>query len=472
MENLLMGIDIGTSACKVTLFNRRGTPVAAASETYATDYPKQGWAEQNPDDWWTAVCKALKSIWNESSINPASVAGVGIDGQSWAAVAVDKDGGVLCPSPLWMDTRAADICAELDKAIGKDNIYSVCGNPLQPTYTTPKILWIKKNLPDVYSKAEFILQSNSFIVYRLTGGVSQDLSQGYGLHCFNLRKGVYEFDLCGEMGIKKSLLPEVVPCHHVVGTVTKAAAAACGTLGAGVLKTGQTQIQGGQAGGMSICTDKYNSSPKLITGFHVVPGHWLVQGGTVGGGGVLRWFRDEFSADESFDTLTAPANDVNAGSDGLVFLPYMAGERSPIWDEKAKGVYYGLDYTKTKAHFVRAAMEGVAFSVRHNIEVAENAGAYAKDMYAMGGAANSPLWMQIKADILKKQINVPSSDTATTLGAAMLAGIATGIYNNFDEAVSETVSVKHRYEPDGGNFGVYDKNYKMYRQLYEQLSIR
>ena len=486
MEQLLLGIDIGTSACKVTLFKRDGEPIASASKSYNTYNPKPGWAEQNPDDWWSATCEAVTALWEQTAVNPASVTGVGIDGQSWAAVAIDKQGRVLCPSPLWMDTRAGDICAEVKRTIGEEYIFNLSGNPFQPTYTTPKILWLKRNLPDVYAKTAYILQSNSFIVYRLTGKVSQDLSQGYGLHCFDLRRGAYDFAFCREIGINPAILPEIVPCHHIVGHVTGEAAAACGltegtpvvaggldaacgTLGAGVIHKGQTQVQGGQAGGMSISTDEYNSSPVLITSFHVIPGHWLVQGGTVGGGGVLRWFREQFGKEESFDQLTAQAEVIAPGSDGLVFLPYMAGERSPIWDEKAKGVFYGLDYTKTKSHFIRAALEGVAFSIRHNLEAAAEAGTHAEEMRAMGGAANSPLWMQIKADVMGKPIYVSSSDTATTLGAAMLAGAATGLYSSFEEAVSETVTVKSRYEPNSGNAEAYEKNYIVYRKLYEQL---
>jgi len=486
MEQLLLGIDIGTSACKVTLFKRDGAPVATASESYNTYYPKPGWAEQNPEDWWTASCKAVRSLWKQTEINPASVSGVGIDGQGWAAVAVDREGDVLCPSPLWMDTRAREICAELGKSIGSARIFDVSGNPFQPTYTTPKILWLKRHMPDVYAKTAYILQSNSFIVYRLTGAVCQDLSQAYGLHCFNLRSGEYDLALCEEMGIKPSLLPEIVQCHQIVGKVTKEASmacglvegtpvvaggldAACGTLGAGVIHSGQTQVQGGQAGGMSIATNQYKMSPVMINGFHVVPDLWLVQGGTVGGGGALRWFREQFGKGESFDQLTALAETIEPGTDGLVFLPYMAGERSPIWDKNAKGVFYGLDYSKTKAHFVRAVLEGVAFSLRHNLEAAAEAGTHAKEMQAMGGAANSPLWMQIKADVTGKPISVSSSDTATTLGAAILAGVATGMYDNFQEATSETVSIKRRYEPDKNNAAIYNERYTMYRKLYQQL---
>ena len=484
VEPLILGIDIGTSACKAALFKKDGTPIAIASASYPTAHPRPGWAEQAPDDWWHGVCKALHILWEKE--DPQSVVGVGIDGQSWAAVAVDDAGNVLCPSPIWMDTRASQICDRLGRTIGTDKIFAVSGNPLSPSYTLPKVLWYKEHWPDTYAKMSHVLQCNSFIVYRLTGALTQDLSQGYGLHCFDLQSGTYHTALCEEMGINPKILPEIMPCHHIAGTITKEAAEACGlpvgipvvaggldaacaTLGVGVLQSGQAQLQGGQAGGMSICTPEYKVSPALITSYHVIPGHWLVQGGTVGGGGVLRWFKEKFGNNEDFGQLTAQAEEIPPGSDGLVFLPYMAGERSPIWDKNAKGMYYGLDYTKTKAHTIRAAMEGVAFSIRHNMEVAAKVGVTPNEMRAMGGAANSALWMQIKADIVGKRIYVPSSDTATTLGAAILAGVAVGLYEDFDDAVTRTVTIKRAFEPNPENYEVYNKNYFIYRELYERL---
>lgn len=259
-------------------------------------------------------------------------------------------------------------------------------------------------------------------------------------------------------GIEPGLLPDIVPCHAPVGNVTAQAAAltglrigtpvvaggldaACGTLGAGVVQAGQTQEQGGQAGGMSLCMDTCRMDPALILGAHVVPELWLLQGGTVGGGGAMNWFEREFGAEEralarkngtnSFVELDRQAERIPAGSEGMVFLPYLAGERSPIWNAQAKGVFYGASFATGRTHFARAVMEGVAYSLRHNLEVAEKAGAKAGVLRAMGGAANSRLWTQIKADVTGKTIEVPSSDTATALGAAILAGMGTGVYESF-----------------------------------------
>lgn len=496
MGEYLLGIDIGTSACKAAVFDSGGKVVAAECREYGIYRLKQDWAEQNPEDWWNAARCAVKALMAKSRIKAREISGIGVDGQSWAAVAVDKQGRALANTPIWMDSRTAGICEELNERIGDDQIFSLSGNSLQPFYTTAKILWYERNLPEVYRKTDKILQSNSYIVYRLTGQVSQDLSQGYGIHCFDMKKGSWDDPMCKELGIQRGMLPELFPCHKVIGTVTKKAAqecglcegtpvvaggldAACGTLGAGVIHSGETQEQGGQAGGMSICTDSYKADPRLILSYHVVPDKWLLQGGTTGGGGVMQWLEREFADYEreeakrfgktSMDLMNDNAEGISAGSDGLIFLPYMSGERSPIWNPNAKGVYYGLDFAKTKEHFIHAAMEGVAFSLKHNLDVAEEAGAQVEVLKAMGGSANSLLWTQIKSDVTGKPIVVPSSDTATTLGAAILAGVGVGIYKDFEEAVRRTVVNKRYHVPNEDNRRIYDKNYHTYLKVYENL---
>lgn len=486
MRKLLLGIDIGTSACKIAVFDVNGKVLAQANEGYQLYYPNPGWVEQNPDEWWEAICKGIQRVLAEGEIRPEEIAGIGIDGQSWSAIPVDKDGNCLANTPIWMDTRARDICARVNREIGAERIFKVAGNGFEPSYTTPKMIWFKEERPEIYEKTHLFLQSNSYIAYKLTGVYSQDKSQGYGIHFFNMESCTYDEDLAKDLGLSTDKVPEIYDCHQIVGEVTKEAAAktglavgtpvvaggldaACGTLGAGVYLPGQTQEQGGQAGGMSICEDTAKGHPKLILSTHVIPDLWLLQGGTVGGGGVLRWFKQELGADDSFDDLTAMADKIAPGSDGVLFLPYMAGERSPLWDPDAKGVFYGLDFSKTKGHMVRACMEGVAYSLKHNLDVAEEAGAEAKILRAMGGSANSFLWTQIKSDITGKTIVVPSSDTATTLGAALLAGVAVGMYRDYEEAVTLTVTETRRHEPNPENYEKYEKNYHTYLALYESL---
>lgn len=494
MRQVLLGIDIGTSACKAAAFAQDGRVLAQVLEEYGVTQPAPGYAQQDPEEWWTAVCKAIQALLRQ--VDPKEIAGVGIDGQSWSAIPVDAEGTVLCDTPIWMDTRASEICGRLREQFGEERLFSVCGNPLQPTYTLPKILWYREHLPQVYERAEKILQSNSFIAYRLTGVISQDLSQGYGLSCFHMKDLRWDKDLCRELGADPKLLPDLVPSHQVIGSVTAEAArltgllpgtpvaaggldAACGTLGAGVIDPGQTQEQGGQAGGMSLCMDRCVAHKQLILGAHVVPGRWLLQGGTVGGGGAVKWFEQEFCRAERemasqrgtspYYEMDLQAQAIAPGSEGLVFLPYMAGERSPIWDPKAKGVFYGMDFAKTRAHFIRAVMEGVAYSLRHNLETAEESGFSAGVLSTVGGAGNSPLWCQIKADITGKPIHLPDSGTATALGAAMLAGVGIGIYESFGQAIKETVKIRKTYTPNPEHKVLYDQGYQTYLQLYRSL---
>ena len=486
MKQQLLGIDIGTSACKVAVFDEDGKVLAQANRPYRVYYPQNGWAEQNPEEWWEAICDAVREALSEESVSAEQIKGIGVDGQSWSAIPVDENGSVLHNTPIWMDTRARHLCEKVKKEIGADEIFRVAGNDFLPSYVTPKLLWFKEERPEVFQKTHKFLQSNSYIVMKLTGEMSQEYSQCYGIHFFHMEKPSYDMALAEKMGLSPDMMPKLYGGEEIVGSVTEEAAkktglkagtpvvaggldAACGALGAGVYRPGETQEQGGQAGGMSICTDKALSHKALILGTHVVPGLWLLQGGTVGGGGALKWFRQELGGGMSFDELTAEAAEAPPGSDGVLFLPYMAGERSPIWNPDAKGVFYGLSFDKTRGHLIRSVLEGVAFSLEHNLRTAAETGIHVDTLNAMGGASNSVLWTQIKADVTGKTIRVPSSDTATTLGAAILAGVGCGVYGSYGEAVNRTIRMTRVQEPNPENKAVYDRSMERYLRLYEDL---
>lgn len=495
---MLLGIDIGTSACKVALFAENGSVLTQITHEYPVYYPEKGWAEQNPEDWWNAIVSCIKTI--TSKYDAKEIKGIGLDGQSWSAIAIDKKQNVLCNTPIWMDTRASGICDRVKAEFGENAFFEISKNPFAPSYTLPKILWYKENATDVYEKTDKILQSNGYIAMKLTGNISCDYSQAYGLQCYDVSKNAWDFSVMEKLGLRSDLLPDLCDCHAVVGTVTEKVAeetgldlgtkvvaggldAACGTLGAGVIGKGQTQEQGGQAGGMSICQDEPIGHEALILSNHVVPKKWLLQGGTVGGGGVINWFEKQFCAYErnvskgnvagehtemnSFEQMSAEAEKIPVGSEGMLFLPYMAGERSPIWDTQAKAVYFGVDFSKTKGHFIRASMEGVAFSLEHNLQAAKKAKAPVEKLFAVGGSANSLVWTQLKSDITGLPIVVPYSDSATTLGAAILAGVAVGVYSSFEDAVEKTVKITRTHEPDMKNHEIYQEIFKKYLKLYE-----
>ena len=482
--NILLGIDIGTSACKAAAFDENGKVLADANRAYNVYYPQSGWVEQDADEWWAAACDAIRDVLQK--VNAADIACIGIDGQSWSAIPVDRSGGALARTPIWMDTRSRDICEEAKARLGENTIFEIAGNDFLPSYSAPKMIWMRRHQPEVFQKTYKFLQSNSYIALKLTGVMSQDKSQLYGIQFYDLHKMEFSHELAAALGLSADLIPDIYDCDAIVGKVTAEAAAltglkegipvvaggldaACGTLGAGVYLPGQTQEQGGQAGGMSICVDRALAHKSLILSPHVVPGQFLLQGGTVGGGGALKWFRQEFGNGMSFDELTAEAEKTPAGADGVVFLPYMSGERSPIWDPDAKGVFYGLGFDKTRGHMIRAVLEGTAYALEHNLRVAREVGAEVEMMNSMGGAANSRLWTQIKADVTGKTICVPASDTASTLGAAILASVGCGIYGSYEEAVKKTITMKRIHRPDREKHELYKRRMELYLRLYDNL---
>lgn len=492
----LLGIDVGTSSCKVDLFRPDGENIASASGKYDVICPAPGIAEQAPDDWWRAVCEATGRIVEQSGVAPGEIAAIGIDAQSWSAIPISAGGEVLHNTPIWTDMRAQKECAWAVERVGEDRMFACGGNPFKPSYTLPKILWYREHVPEVYRRADKILQANSYIAWRLTGEIAQDVCLSYGYQCFDMARGAWDEAIIAELGVRRSLLPEIVECDQVIGGVSAQAArqtglregtpvviggldAACGALGAGVYTDGQTQEQGGQAGGMSICMSEMKADPRLILSRHVVRGKFLLQGGTVGGSGALKWLSEQVCAAEAqaaqlqgtdvFVEMSRAAGEIAPGSDGMIFLPYMSGERSPIWNPNAEGVFYGVDFSKTRAHMIRACMEGVAYSLRHNCRVAEETGAKIARLFSMGGAANSLVWTQIKADVTGYPIDVPNTSSATTLGAAIVAGVGTGVYTDYESAVKQTVKFKRHHEPNAALSGVYARAYERYLDIYRSL---
>lgn len=492
MSDLILAIDQGTSGCKMIIFDIDGNVISECTKTYQTYYPDENYVEQDCNEWWNVIVDGIKEMLIKDKINPKKIKSIGVDGTSWACIPIDKDGDVLYSTMIWLDRRAKKQADWMKEEFGESYLIEHSGNPVDASYITPKILWLKENEPEIYNNTYKFLQSNAFIVYRLTGELSQDFSQGYGFHFFDMEKGTYNEEIANRLGINLELMAPIRHCHEIVGTITMEVSeltgleegtpvvaggldAACCTLGAGAVEVGQTQEQGGQAGGMSIVMNRPKIHPKLILGYHVVPNRWLLQGGTTGGGGTLNWFNRELGYEEqqsfinegtnSFDIMSKKAESINPGSDGLIFLPYMKGERSPLWSSEAKGVYYGLSFEKTKAHMIRSTMEGVAFALEHNLLTAYETGVEISDLYSVGGSSNSKVWTQLKADITRKRILVPYSDHATALGAAILAGVGVGLYNSFDDAIARTVRIKRVHVPNPENFSLYKERFSQYLKL-------
>lgn len=485
---LLLAIDIGTSSCKLALFRENGALAASVTRSYPLYTPAPGCVEQDADSWWAAVGSGCRELLMQPDICADQIAAIGIDGQSWSAIPVDVEGNVLRRTPIWMDTRAKDVCRRYEARIGAERIFRTAGNPFSPSYTLPKLLYFMEQEPELVRRTHVFLQSNSFIAYRLTGVISQDLSQSYGYHNFDQHTLQYDDELIQAFGIDRRFLLDMVPSQQVIGFVTKSAAAytgllagtpvvaggldaACSTLGVGVTQPGQAQEQGGQAGGMSICTDHACVHPALILSPHVVGGRWLLQGGTVAGGASLNWFAKQFppqnGADNIFRRLSEEAAATPLGAHGLLFLPYLNGERSPIWDPEACGMYFGATLSTSHADFARATMEGVAYSLQHNLNCAKQAGAEIGELRATGGSAGSEIWCQIKADVTGIRLLVPSSEASAVTGAAILAGLGVGMFASEEQAVSTFVHTSRSHTPDLRANALYQEGFSIYRKLYK-----
>jgi xylulokinase len=493
---LILGLDIGTSGCKLVVFDNLGEVKAFDSQSYQTYYSGPGFVEQNADDWWMAVARGMANIFSTTKVRPIDISAIGLAGQSPTCLPVAKDGSPLRKAMIWLDTRSIKQVHHMTAMVAEDALINTSGNPVAAPYIIPKIKWIEDNEPKIFQATHKVLQSHAFIGYKLTGVFYQDLSTCNGYHIFNISKGILDAKLARQLKLSTDLVPEIVPCHQVIGEVSAEASnitalpkgipviaggldAACCTLGAGVLNTGQTQEQGGQAGGMSIVTSDALIHPKLILSNHVIPNRWLLQGGTTGGGGVLKWLKEQIFDDlripetiktkNHFEIMSHLASKSLPGSNGLLFLPYMSGERSPLWDPQAKGTFVGISYQTQKEDIIRSVMEGVGFSLLHNIQTAKEVNAEVDGLISVGGAANSETWTQIKSDITGRPIKVPFSDFATPLGAALLAGVGTGVYSSFEEAVDKTVKIQRYHEPNFKNHQLYDDYFGLYLELYDSL---
>ncbi len=494
--SLLVGVDIGTTSAKTVLVDVEGTVLAQASQEYPTAYPHPNWAEQDPDDWWRASCSTLQALFADGRFEPRAVAGVGISCQAPSLVAVDRTGRPLAPALIWMDRRAEPECAWLRDMVGQATISRINGGRIDPYYLAPKLLWFKVNRPDLYRGAYQVLQANGYIVHQLCGAFTMDLSHGPLSLCFDAVQGDWSATLLDAMGIDRNKLPLIRPCSTVVGQVSRAAAAACGlapgtpvvagmndgtaaSLEAGLVRVGDAVEMTGQSTVLLICSDRPYLGDELIPLGHAAPGRYLLVGALVASGGALRWFRDQLGESERaeaarrgvdpFDLLTTEAAASPPGANRLIFLPYLFGERSPIWDSDARGVFCGLTLATQKRDLVRAILEGAAYGLRHNVETAARAGFPLAALACVGGGARSSLWNQIKADVLGRPIRLPKAATGAPLGDAMVAAVGVGLYPSIEAATAHMVDHGAEYHPQTEFAARYDALYRIYVGLYPAL---
>lgn len=495
-ERLLLGIDVGTTGAKAIVSTAQGEIVARAGREYPTLFPQPNWAEQDPESWWSALCAVLQELFGAQGVDPASIAALSVSCQAPTLVLVDGQGVPLHNALLWMDRRSEPECLWMESRVGSEKIAAVNGGRIDPYYLASKLLWLKSNRPVLFGEAPYVLCVNGFINLRLTGIPSMDRSHGPLTLLFDSAKGEWSGDLLAALDIDPGLFPPLRDCAQIIGEVTKSAAAATGlregtpvlagmvdgaaaALEAGVVEPGHAVEMTGQSTVLVICSDSPYFGRELIPLGHAETGKHLTVGASVASGGALRWFRDQLGETErnlaeqggpdAFSRLTALAAASPAGANRLLFLPYLYGERSPIWDSSARGVYFGLALSTTKADMVRAILEGAAFALRHNLETAEAAGFLAPELACVGGGARSALWNQIKADVLQRPVSLPQAATGAPMGNAILAAVAAGIHPTLEAAVAAMVRPGAIYTPNPANATLYDEMFEVYRGLYPAL---
>lgn len=494
-----LGIDVGTSSLKTGLWREDGQLAAHASQPYPTIRHAAEWAEQDPLDWWRALRDTVQRVLAASGVDASAIAGIGIDSTGWTFVPVDKAGEPLFAALTWQDRRATEQAAALRDHPQADWMVQLAANPLDEAYATAKIQWLRAHHPDIYRETDQFLISSGFLIRKLTDRNSCDYSQAYALHCFDVRRGVWNEQAADYLAIDLAKLPPLFASCAVVGEVTTTAAAelglvagipviaggldaAVGAFGNGVTRAGATADQGGTAFGLSIAVNQVIVEPRLIFSPHVVPGLYLLQGGTVGGG-TFEWFRsqlgqpEQLAADlvggDAYSIMTAEAERSPVGANGVLFLPYMSGERSPIWDSAARGVFLGLNYSTRRSDLIRALMEGCVFAVYHNMQVAREAGAEVQEWIGIGGAANSPSWCQLKADITGRPFTVNRRATGelgdNTLGLAVMSGYGSGHYSDLAATIEQFLPQRHTYQPDPERHAAYAELFSIFLQTYAGL---
>lgn len=483
-----VGIDIGTSGTKVLLIDEEGAPVAAATNEYPLSTPRPLWAEQEPIDWWIAAQAGIRDVLAKSKIDPAAVAGVGLSGQMHGSVFLDRHDNVLRPAILWCDQRTQAECDWLTEQVGVDKLVEHISNPVLTGFTAPKILWLRNNEPEAYRQVAKVLLPKDYIRLRLAGVHATEVSDASGTALFDVKNRRWSREVLDAAGIPYEWMPDCAESPEATGRISAEGSRstglpegvpvvggggdqAAGAVGAGVVETGIVSSTIGTSGVVFAYADQPATDPKLRihTFCHAVPGKWHVMGVHLSSGGSLRWLRDEVYHEGDYRSINGDAEKAPAGSEGLIFLPYLTGERTPYPDPYAKGTFFGLTLRHTRGHIARSVMEGVAYSLRDSFEIFKELGVKIGQVRAAGGGAKSPLWRQINADVVGAEHVTLSVDEGPALGAALLAAVGAGRYETVADACRAAIRVRETVAPIAENVAAYNRLYPVYRALYPAL---
>ena len=498
-QKYIIGIDLGTSGTKTVLFDEKGQTVASSTVEYPLIQPQNGWAEQEPELWWEACIRTLKQVMEVSRVDPGEIAGIGLSGQMHGLVLLDSNGEVLRNSILWCDGRTSAECAEITEIIGTRRLIEITANPALTGFTAGKVLWVRKNEPELYSKARHILLPKDYLRYKLCGVFATEVSDASGMNLLDVPARTWSTEVLEALNIDSSLMPQMYESCDITGYITENAASLTGlragtpvvggagdnaaaAIGTGVVESGKAFITIGTSGVIFAHSSEVKIDPlgRVHTFCAAVPGAWTVMSCTLSAGGSLQWFRNNFcdaerkAADDAgldvYDLLSQQAEKIPVGANRLLFLPYIMGERSPILDPDSRGVFFGLSGMHTRACMVRAIMEGVAYSQRDCLDVFREQGVPFTQMTATGGGGRSPFWRQMLADVLDCPIATVSNKEGAALGAAILAGVGVGMYASLPAACNIIIQHNQPQLPDKGRQAEYERFYTLYRKVYSQLA--
>jgi xylulokinase len=490
----LLGIDIGTGGTRAVLLDGDGRVVSSATAAhppFASPHP--GWAEQNPDDWWSAVCSAAPECLARGNTAPQEISGIGLTGQMHGLVLLDRAGSVLRPSIIWCDQRTEVECREITEKIGAAQLIELTANPALTNFTLPKIWWVQKHEPEICARAAAILLPKDHVRLRLTGSRATDVADASGTLLFDVANRQWSQAMMEVSRLSADLLPKVFESCEISGHVSEEGARAtglragipvvagagdqaAGAVGMGIVRAGAVSATTGTSGVVFAATAGPVRDPggRIHTFCHAVPQRWHVMGVTQAAGYSLRWFRDQFGAvgdpaEDAYARLMTEASAAPAGADGLLWAPYLMGERTPHLDPNARGALVGISATHTRAHVVRAILEGVAFSLRDTLTIFGELKIPVESIRLGGGGARGALWRQIQADVYGTPVGTLEAEEGAAFGAALLAGVGVGNWTSVENAADASVRISQQIEPDARDAALMNRRYRAYRKLYPAL---
>lgn len=484
-----LGIDTGTGSTRALLVDEQGAlqgGYTAAHAEMAMEHPL--WAEQHPDDWWSAACEAVRGVLKQTGIKGDAVRGIGLSGQMHGLVLLDEAYQVIRPALIWCDQRSQPQVDAINAKVGKERVVGYTANPVLTGFTLPKLLWVRDNQPELYARVRHMLLPKDYIRFKLTGELTSDVSDASGTALFDVVNRRWAFDYADELGVNREILPRVYESSDVSGTVSGEGARLTGlrqgtavaggagdqaasAVGNGIVEPGIVSCTLGTSGVVFAHTEQaaYDAAGRVHTFCHAVKGKWHVMGVTQGAGLSLQWFRNQLAPGISYDDLMAEAATSPAGAKGLFWLPYLMGERTPHLDSTIRGGWIGLTARHTRADLIRAVVEGVSYSQQDGLEIIENLGVPVNSVRASGGGANSPFWRQILADVFNKPVVTLESQEGSAYGAALLGMVATGAFSSVPEACRVAVREVDTVLPRAGAVSVYASGHKTYQKLYPVL---